>query len=270
VEADHAGFAMTMHGSGGMEPGAVTRRRIAEDEARVRREYARREEADPYGAPAAGDLFILEERERAVLRLLERSGLLPLDAHAILDVGCGRGTWIRDLLRWGGRADRIGGAELRPESAAWARRTLPPDVAVCCSSAAALPFPGSSFDVVLQSMMFSSVLDPLVRRMIAVEMMRVLRPGGTIVWYDLRINNPRNSQVRAVTQREVEALFSGMSVRLRSTTLAAPLARLVAPRSVRVCRTLGRMPFLHSHYLGTISASHPTSAPQPIQLEEAS
>ena len=62
-------------------------------------------------------------------------------------------------------------------------------------------------------------------------MMRVVRPGGLILWYDYHVNNPFNPDVRAVTARELSALFQDCDIERRRVTLAPPLARLVGPRS---------------------------------------
>ena len=46
---------------------------------------------------------------------------------------------------------------------------------------------------------FSSILNDSVRKQIAAEMLRVAKPGGGVLWFDLRVNNPRNPNVRGVT-----------------------------------------------------------------------
>ena len=57
-----------------------------------------------------------------------------------------------------------------------------------CASARrqASPWPTGSFDVVVASTLFSSVLDPGLRDAIAEECLRVLRPKGVVLWYDMR------------------------------------------------------------------------------------
>jgi hypothetical protein len=55
-------------------------------------------------------------------------------------------------------------------------------------------------------------------------MLRVLRPGGRILWYDFFRNNPTNPNVRGVGAAEIRALFPGRRIELRRVTLAPPLA----------------------------------------------
>jgi ubiquinone/menaquinone biosynthesis C-methylase UbiE len=194
-----------------------------------------------------------------VLRLLDQYGLMPLAGKRILEVGCGTGKWLRDLIAWGADPETLFGVELLQASAARARRLCPQTVTIECGSAAELRFPSGSFDVVLQATVFTSVLDEDMKQAMAAEMMRVLRPGGMILWYDFFLRSPRNPYVRPVTRADIHRLFPGCSIDLRRISLAPPLARALAPRAWGLCSLLSRVPPLCTHYLGAIrtpSASH--------------
>jgi len=103
-----------------------------------------------------------------------------------------------------------------------------------------------------QGTVFSSVLDLRVREVIASEMLRVTKPGGYIIWYDLKVNNPRNNNVRAVRASEIKRLFPGCKIALKSVTLAPPLSRLIVPRTWIGAAVLEEMRLLNTHYLGLI------------------
>ena len=90
---------------------------------------------------------------------------------------------------------------------------------------------------------------------IAAEITRVLRPGGALLWYDLRVPNPRNPNVRPVSRRELAALFPGLVGPVETATLAAPLARHVAPWSELVAGALERCPWLRTHLLAVLALS---------------
>src|SRR5256886_17313231 len=105
---------------------------------------------------------------------------------------------------------------------------------------------------------FSSVLDAGVKGRIATEMLRVLRPNGAILWYDLRIDNPRNLDVRGITRREIAALFPSCRIELRRVTLAPPVPRWVAARSRTAAFLLAGIPLLRTHYLGALQPGAPT------------
>lgn len=231
---------------------APARAIAAAEEARVRAAYARRDQGERYAYGNAAHLFMMQERERAVLALLARTGLLPLAEHRILDVGCGGGQWLQDLVRWGASPDRIAGLELLTDRLDQARRTTAADISLVQGGASALPWPDASFDLVLQATVFSSLLDARVRRAVAGEMLRVLRPGGAVLWYDFRVNNPRNPDVRRVGRREIERLFAGCEATLVRVTLAPPVTRLFAAHARPVASALALVPWLRTHYLGVM------------------
>ncbi len=145
------------------------------------------------------------------------------------------------------------GIDLLPERIAAARLATAAGVTFLCGSAAKLDFPDGAFDCVLQSTVFTSILDDAVRQQIAREMLRVLRPDGLILWYDFHVNNPWNPDVRRVSRREIRRLFPGCRVELRSVSLAPPLSRRIAPYSWLLCHLLSAIPFLCTHYLGFIT-----------------
>ena len=67
--------------------------------------------------------------------------------------------------------------------------------------------PGSQ-DIVLQSTVFSSLLDDAFQQRLADTMWRWLKPGGAVLWYDFTVNNPRNPDVRGVPLARVRAAVS--------------------------------------------------------------
>jgi SAM-dependent methyltransferase len=105
----------------------------------------------------------------------------------VLDVGTGSGLLANRLREVG--ASEVVGVDLMAERIQQARQRY---LALTFeqASATALPFDDDAFDVVAQFTCLSSILDEATRRRVAAEMWRVLRPGGTIISYDLR-SSPR-------------------------------------------------------------------------------
>jgi SAM-dependent methyltransferase len=204
---------------------------------------------DP-GSAAAN--FETWERERHLSALLSEQGLLPLSGKKILEVGCGTGRWLRDLVTWGAEPANLHGVELLEASAARARRLCPPQVTVECGNAAQLKLPSAAFDIVLQAGLFSSLFDDTMKRAIAAEILRVLRPGGIVLWYDFCLRNPQNPYVQPISDAEITELFPRCGVEVRRVGLATPLVRLLAPRSPRMCTLLSRVPALCTHLLGVV------------------
>lgn len=222
---------------------------------RIRAVYTRRKKSVPrerYSCFDPGHLFMTQERERRTLALLVDYGCKLLDTKLILEVGCGTGHWIREFIKWGARPENIVAVDLLGDRIAEARQLCPVGVRLQCGDAAKLDFPNDAFDLVLQSTVFTSILDSGLKRQIAFEMVRVVKSEGLILWYDFYINNPSNPYVRGVGNREIYQLFPGCQIDLQRITLAPPLARLLAPYSWMVCYLLERIPLLCTHYLGVI------------------
>ena len=223
------------------------------EEILIRERYAKRSCTDSrYSWFNPGHLFLMQERERHVLAWLGRNRCRPIESKKILEIGCGTGYWLREFLKWGARPENLIGVDLLAERLAEARKLCPPRTKLVCGSALTLAFPDSVFDLVLQSTVFTSILDPEARQRVAGEMLRVLRPDGLILWYDFHVNNPLNPDVKGVGKGEILQLFSGYSVLIQRITLAPPIARLLAGRFWLGCSLLEKIPWLCTHYLGAI------------------
>ena len=222
------------------------------EETRIQEAYARRRKGDLYSRFNPAHLFIVQQREKGFLELLLRHGCAPLQTKKILEIGCGTGDNLRDFVKWGALPENVTGIDLLTDRIAEAVRLCPAKMRIQAGNAANLEFPNSHFDLAWQSTVFTSVLDPQIKRKIASELLRVVKPDGLIFWYDYHVNNPRNPDVRGVKRREIHDLFPGCDIRLRRTTLAPPLARLLAPYSWLLCYLLERIPLLCTHYIGVV------------------
>lgn len=222
------------------------------EQARIRAAYARRGQDGRYSSSDRGHLFILQGIERRLLRLLAQHAALPLHDKRMLEVGCGTGYWLREFVKWGADPAAVTGVDLLENRITAARRLCPSATALFQCNAADLPFPDAAFDVIAQFTMFTSILDPELKRRVAAEMLRVLKRRGFILWYDFHVTSPHNPDVRAVGRREIADLFTGCSITLQRATLAPPIARFAAPRSWSLCVLLDAIPLLRTHYLGVI------------------
>jgi SAM-dependent methyltransferase len=185
-----------------------------------------------------------QERQRALLRLLAMRPGVPADWRAT-EVGCGAGGNLFDLLRIGLLPAHLTGIELLPERLAAARAALPEGVRLLAGDASTANVAAASQDLVLQSTVFSSILDDALQQRVADAMWRWLKPGGAVVWYDFTVNNPRNPDVRGVPLSRVRALFPQGHFTARRVTLAPPLARAL-PAAYPL---LNLLPLLRTHRL---------------------
>jgi len=226
------------------DPGSVVEgSRRATSDRRIDARYA-------WSTPAY--VFMMQGIERRLLALLSRSGISSLAGKRILEIGCGTGHWLREFVKWGAYPQDVVGMDLLVDRVRQAGAVCAQGVQLFCGSAAALPLCDGSFDVVAQFTVFTSILDPELKREVAVEMLRVAKPDGLILWYDFLFDSPHNRNVRGVGRTEIRRLFPGRSVSLQRVTLAPPIIRRLASRSWLACSLLDAIPLLRTHYLGVV------------------
>ncbi len=224
-------------GEPGGEPAALARR------------YARRTDSDRYSALRADVWQTLQERQRAMLALFARRGWHDLSDRRLLEVGCGSGGNLLELLRLGCTPANLTGVELLPERCAQARAVLPAALRLVEGDALRLDLPAASQDVVYVATVFSSLLDPAFQQALADAMWRWVAPGGGVLWYDFAVDNPRNRDVRGVPLARVRALFPQAVVEARRVTLAPPIARAATRLHPGLYPLLNALPLLRTHRL---------------------
>ena len=215
--------------------------------------YARRQDAGRYSLLRPEVLQAVQERQRAMLGLFARAGLHDLSALRLLEVGCGAGGNLLELLRLGFAPAHLGGIELLPERLAMARAVLPEAVQLRGGDALQAEVAAQSLDIVFVSTVFSSLLDDSYQQRLADAMWAWLKPGGAVLWYDFTVNNPRNPDVRGVPLRRLRALFPQGRLTHRRVTLAPPLARALARVHPALPGLFNLLPLLRTHRLAWIS-----------------
>ncbi len=202
-----------------------------------------------------GNRAIVRERQREIARLLSIHGFYPLQDRRILDVGCGSGYELSRFVEWGAVPENLYGVDLLPYRIDTAKRRFP-DIHFQQGNAEKLDFDTTYFDLILLFTVFTSILDDGMMQNIAAEVNRVLKPGGAVIWYDFRYNNPRNPNVRKMTKRMLIELFPGYSLDFRSITLLPPLARRLGYSTHVLYPLLMNVHFLRTHYLGFLIKQH--------------
>jgi SAM-dependent methyltransferase len=218
--------------------------------------YARREgmASDRYSFYQPDVVLSVQERQRAMLALLREHGVdMPL--ARVLEIGCGAGGNLLELLRLGFRAEHLAGVELLEDRFKAARHHLPQATTLWLGDALALPVPEATQDIVLQSTVFSSLLDDGFQAQLASALWRWVKPGGAVLWYDFTVNNPRNPDVRGVPLARIRALFPQGRITARRVTLAPPLARAVVKVHPALYTVFNALPLLRTHVLCWIEKS---------------
>lgn len=173
----------------------------------------------------------------------------------VLDVGCGTGWWLEELIERGVAAGRLHGVELLPHRAAAARRRAPGST-VLEGDARALPFENDRFSVVTMFTVASSLSNRSNLAKALEELRRVTSPGGFVLVYEGRIVNPFNGNTMLVREADVYLAGFAREVR-RDLTVLPPLVRKLGQVSERTYPRLARVPMLRTHYL--LGLRHPSS-----------
>jgi ubiquinone/menaquinone biosynthesis C-methylase UbiE len=189
----------------------------------------------------------LERKWARIGEGLKREGVHPPQSRT-LDIGVYVGSDSPHFMRAGFQPDKLVALDLDQRSAGVARvkhRWLRAVV----GNGTILPFRDRSFDVVYQSMMISSVLDPGRRLTILREADRVLRSGGSFISYDTRYPNPWNRQTRPLKLAEMRKAFPGWTLNRSTLTGIPQIIRPLSRISLSLCRMVEAVPILRSHLL---------------------
>lgn len=194
--------------------------------------------------------ILLQEADqaRALASLLPVTVGADLSDVRVIDIGCGHGGFLRQLIDWGATPAHLTGSELRPERLEHARLQTAPGVRWHLGELDALP--ADTADLVSAHTVFSSILDEDLRRALAAEMWRVLRPGGWAMIFDVRYSNPRNGSVRKVSEVELLRFWPTEERHYRTLILAPPLSRSISRLPWLLPEMLGALvPLLRSHFI---------------------
>lgn len=200
-----------------------------------------------------------QEKERALIRWLAHRNWPDVSNKKAIEVGCGTGGNLYSLMRLGFRPENLVGNELLAERYDAARHSLPPSITLLQGDACELNLKPETFDVVLQSTVFTSILNDSFQERLAAVMWQLVKPGGGILWYDFTFNNPNNPDVRGVSLRRIQELFPMGQVSARKITLAPPISRRVCNLHPALYHVFNACPLLRTHLLCWISKPDPST-----------
>jgi len=188
--------------------------------------------------------FQLFAFDRANIRALQHMDL-ERESARILDVGCGNGVSLLQMLRLGFDPRRMSGIDIDEERIAQARERLPL-ADFRCTTAEAMPYANGAFDIVMESTMFVLMPSEETARRIAKEMVRVTRPGGYLMLIDWRYSKPGSDVYMAMNPKRIAALFD---VGASTEVLTRERGALVPPLGRRLSRFTPSLYFLAQRLL---------------------
>ena len=214
--------------------------------------------AGRYSILEPGNLFIVQERERVLQRVLRDNGFRALDGVRAFEAGCSTGYHLRQLVQWGARPEDQAGMDLDSEAVAYVH-SRSAAMTIHCGSAEQVPEEAATFDISLALTLFSSIPEEEVSRRISRELVRITKPGGIIVVYDMRRQSPRNVAVHPVSADDIRRWFPECPLRVHTLTLAPPIARNTGRLGPVVYGLLSALPFLRTHAMYVLTRPEGTS-----------
>lgn len=197
-----------------------------------------------------------QEKERKIIHWIKWVGLEPVETKKVLEIGCGSGKNLLELIRLGFKPENIIGNELLEDRAELARRILPSATKIICGDASSLNLANNSFDVIIQSTVFTSILGDAFKKRLAERVWELLKPGGGILWYDFIYNNPKNHDVKGIPIKEIKELFPHGSIKVWRVTLPPPIGRVVTKIHPGLYNFFNLFPFFRTHVLCWIEKSN--------------
>jgi SAM-dependent methyltransferase len=146
----------------------------------------------------------------------------------ILDVGCGSGFSLLRVMTWGLDPEQMQGIDIREDRVAQGRKRVP-SLDLRFGDATAMEYPSGSFDLVMESTMFTQMTDEATAAAIANEMLRVVKPDGYLLLTDWRYNFGRRGY-RGLSRKRIARLFGHGAevVSSRHGALVPPLGRMLS------------------------------------------
>ena len=219
---------------------------------KIRARYARRardEISNRYDAVNPAEFMAAQEKYRAFVRWIRSCGLAPLHDKRLFEVGCGTGSDLLEFIQLGFTPANLACWELLDERVRVARERLPAAVSIHHGDASDADLPASSFDVVYQSTVFTSILDDVLQERLAAKMWSLVKPGGGVLWCDFTYDNPSNPDVRGVSRDRVRQLFPEGALNSWRICLAPPISRRVTRLHPKLYTVANTLPFLRTHLL---------------------
>lgn len=181
----------------------------------------------------------------ALARALRREGL-TLEGKRILEDGCGEGNFLRELVEFGAEPRRAVGLDIKLADLKTAASRTP--ASFVAGDARALPFRDGSFDVVVQSVLFSSLAPGEDRRRAAQEISRTLTTNGILIWYDF-VEKAKAGLPRGLELDEVRDMFPGWRLAAYKFGLRFKWALALVNKSLCLSHLLAALGIARSHYV---------------------
>ena len=213
--------------------------------------YNRRSSKDKssiYNMATPSCCFSSFEKSKYVLKILSDNFGCDFISKKYLEVGCGTGTNLCNLISWGVCPENLQGNDIFLPSLEQAKKRLPETVKLKSGNFLDCKY-GEKFDVIIFQTVLSSILDPDFQ----LECMRyaydLLNNGGIVLLYDFVYDNPKNRDVKGISLKHLMQNLPWSECKFNSVTLAPPLSRRLE-KATFLMKILNAVKIFNTHRIG--------------------
>ena len=196
-----------------------------------------------------GDKLIKKERDKQIYQFLVNNKNFS-KKNEILDFGCGEGFIMEQLVNCGAGQNQLTGVDISEKRIKKAKSRF--ESLRFLHIEDKIPFSDDKFTIIVISTVFSSIIGNSNRVFWAQEIDRVLKKGGVIIFYDMKVNNPFNFKTKKISKKELHHLFKNYSINTKSLTVLPQLSRMISLVSPNIYPFLTKLRFLHTHHIAEL------------------
>lgn len=164
-------------------------------------------------------LFKDQVIEYKLMEIFVKYGYKVMSQVSVLDIGCGDGRFLRQLIDWGAEPERLAGVDINKDIIALAQKLSAPGINYEVAHADQLPYEDKSFDIILMIGVMQHIMEKSLRRRIADELLRVLKDDGILICYNINENAETKFQhkqlresTKGITEKELKKIFVSCNV----------------------------------------------------------
>lgn len=102
----------------------------------------------------------------------------------ILDLGCGEGKILRSFINWKAQPENLFGIDVSPFIIDHAKTLSSPKINFAVGTLDQMPFENEQFDVILSRGVLQHITDKPTMNKVAYEIQRLLKPDGTMIFFE--------------------------------------------------------------------------------------